>query len=530
MRTIINAGKLLLQKLLAPFSTSDKMNIYLTTSDRERLKDYQEYWNFYNGYHWENVVEDDRQESTTNWCARFVNKYVATEFNSGFLFKFDPSVEESVVPFLNNVWDDNNGSDLMAKVGQEKSITGDAYVHVYFENADEVNDPFGMYPKGRIRFFSIPSSLVFPKYKDGYNDSFDALESVTIMYPIETDGILGNMHEKIVRFVYTNDTITKYVDGEEEFSVENRYGIIPIVPFKNLVLSGSNFGQSDLRDLIDLNLEYNLKSSDISQILDYNAAPTTIVQGAKPNNLTKGANKTWCVPKDAKVYNLELKGDLTASNTYINRIVDSIYNIGSMPKLAIGGETAPSNLSGIALQISFMPLTDLITQKRVQSAKSIIQLNKIALRIGVVENMISIPQDVEVFKFYNHSIWWGDILPKDMVTELDMIQSELKSGLTTREDAMIRLYKDNVSELSKKVEEDVKKYPQFYGINPLSLPTSNRLVNTFDGKIIVKQEETSEKVSNANPQVDLKGTVGRTRDGQDKQINSGLQNINPPKE
>ena len=201
-----------------------------------------------------------------------------------------------------------------------------------------------------------------------------------------------------------------------------------------------------------------------------------------------------------------------------------------MPKLAIGGDTAPSNLSGIALQISFMPLTDLITQKRVQSAKSIIQINKIALRIGVVENLISIPQNVDVFKFYNHSIWWGDILPKDMVTELEMIQSELKAGLTTREDAMIRLYKDNVTDLSKKVEEDVKKYPQFYGINPLSMPTGNRLVNTFDGSIIVKQEDTSEETSSGTQQVDLKNTVGRNRDGEDKQLNSGLQNFNPPKE
>ena len=132
--------------------------------------------------------------------------------------------------------------------------------------------------------------------------------------------------------------------------------------------------------------------------------------------------------------------------------------------------------------------------------------------------------------FYNHNIWWGDILPKDMVTELEMIQSELKAGLTTREDAMVRLYKDNVTDLSKKVEEDAKKYPQFYGMNPLSMPVGNRLVNTFDGSIIVKQEDTSEKVSNGTQQVDLKNTVGRNRDGEDKQLNSGLQNFNPPKE
>lgn len=76
------------------------MSVYLSDEDRQRLRDYQHYWNFYNGYHWEEIYGDeDRTETTTNWCARFVDKYVATEFNSGFLFKFDPSVEETTLPF-----------------------------------------------------------------------------------------------------------------------------------------------------------------------------------------------------------------------------------------------------------------------------------------------------------------------------------------------------------------------------------------------------------------------------------------------
>lgn len=524
----INLSKIVLQKFLAPFAISDKMSLYMTNEDKERLKDYQNFWNFYNGYQWENIVEDDKPETTTNWCARFVNKYVAMEFNSGFLFKFDPEVEEITVPFLNGVWDDNDGSDLMAKVGQSKSVTGDGYVHIYYESPEELNDPFGMYPNGRIRLFNIPSGLVFPKYKDGYNDNFDALESVTIMYPVETQGVLGGVKEKIVRYVYTNETISRFEDGVEDYIIPNRYGVIPIVPFRNLALVGSMFGQSDLKDLVGLNIEYNLKNSDISQILDYNSAPTTVVQGAKPHNLEKGANRVWCVPEKAKVYNLELESDLAASNNYIDRVRDSIYNVGSMPKLAIGGETAPSNLSGLALQIAFMPLTDLINQKRVQSAKSITYMNKVILKIGLKEGLIEVPENMDMFKLFSHRIWWGDLLPKDRTVELEQIQLELKAGLTTREDAMTRLYKDNVSDLSTKIDADVKKYPQFYGIQPISLPSGNRLVSTFDGKVIVKEIE--QDISKANPQVDLKGSVGRNRDGEDKKVNSGMGNTNPPKE
>ncbi len=526
----ISLEKLVLQKLLAPFALNDKINTYLSEDDRVRIRDYQNYWNFYNGYHWEQVIDDDdKTETTTNWCARFVDKYVASEFNSGFLFKFDSKVEEKVLPFLNEVWDDNDGSDLMSKVGQAKSITGDAFVHIYFEPPDKDKDPFGMYPKGRIRLFNIPPNLVFPKYKDGYNDNFDALESVTIMYQEEQQGFAGRTKQKIVRYVYTNDTITQYENDEKVLEIPNKYGIIPIVPFRNLPLVGSMFGQSDLKNLTLLNAEYNLKNSDISQTLDYNSAPTTIVQGAKPHNLEKGANRVWCVPKEAKVYNLELKGDLVASTTYIDRVRDNIYNIGSMPKLAIGGETAPSNLSGLALQIAFMPLTDLISQKRIQSSKSISYINKIILKIGLVEKLIKMTSGVKPFKFFSNTIWWGEVLPKDRAIELEQIQQELKAGLTDRQDAMTRLYKDNVTELVHRIDEDIKQHPQFYSIQPLSMPAGNRLVNTFDGRVIVKPL-TIDKDSTSSPQIDLKGTVGRTREGEDKKLNSGLGNTNPPKE
>ena len=531
MLFIDKLSKLVMQKLLTPYLTGTDITKFLNEDDRQRVKEYARYWNYYNGYHFEEVLNDeDSPEITTNWVARFINKYVATEFNSGFLFKFEnKDIEEKVLPFLNNVWDDNDGSSLMSKVGQSKDVTGDAYVQVYFEDAEDLIDPFGIYPNGRIRLFAIPSGLVFPKYQDGYDDSFEALEAVDIIYPIETEGVL-NSHTKVVRYEYTRERITRYIEGEEDYTVENRYGVIPIVPFRNLPLVGSMFGQSDLKDLIPLNIEYNLKASDVSQILDYNASPTTIVQGCKLHNLEKGANKVWCLPSEkAKAYNLELNGDLSASNTHIDRIENSIFNIGSMPKLAIGGETAPSNLSGLALKIAFMPLTDLINQKRVQTEKSLVYLNKIILKVGLTEGLVTMPDNVSPYDFYNHRIWWGEMLPKDEVTTLDMILSELKAGLTTREDAMTRLHKDRVKYLLSEIEKDVKDNPQFYGIQPISLPTSSRLVNSYDGNVIVKEKEQNSD-SNANPQIDLKNTVGRNRNGEDNKLNTGEGNTNPPKE
>lgn len=177
--------------MVEPFVKLNDKTSYLGEADLARLAEYERFWNFFLGYHFDYIAtNEDSPQTTQNWCRRFVNKYVSTEFNGGFTFKFDKEFEKDIQSFVNGVWDDNNGSELMMNVGQCKSVTGDAYIHVHYESPSEIDDPFGMYPKGRIRLFSIPSSIVFPKYKDGYNGSPDALESVSIIYNVEREPAL----------------------------------------------------------------------------------------------------------------------------------------------------------------------------------------------------------------------------------------------------------------------------------------------------------------------------------------------------
>ena len=62
----------------------DELNSYkavlsehLTSTDRELLDEYIEKWNFYEGYHWENIELQDKPQVTKNYCRAFVNKFVA---------------------------------------------------------------------------------------------------------------------------------------------------------------------------------------------------------------------------------------------------------------------------------------------------------------------------------------------------------------------------------------------------------------------------------------------------------------------
>ena len=535
----------------------------LNADDVRRIRDYVSKWNYYDGLHWEEIEETDKPEITENWCRRFVHKFASAEFNEGFTFKFDATVEEAILPYLNNVWDDNNGDLLMQELGQMKNVTGDAYIQVHYEpkringvlNPD-FDDPFDEYEEGRIRLMLIPSSICFPQFKDGY-DTCD-MESCSVVFPVKVEAEYfgsGNADRyHIKRFVYTKEYITEYEDKIQISKIVNPYGVIPIVHFKNISLAGRSFGLSDLEDLIPLNMELNLKNSDVSEILDYHASPITAIFGARVSNLEKGANKIWGgLPKDAKIQNIELQSDLGASGAYRKDVKKSMHEIAGMPELATGSGEIVSNISGIALQIAFMPLTDTINMKRASTKKSIALINKLIIKIGKEKGLFKLPEGISNSLLYKHEVAFNSILPKDILLELEQIQLELKAGLENREGAMKRLKKDDIQKKMKDIVKERREFPMMYGVTPQVLTNGQILVNPETGEMITdnmeatnrsldlqeKQAKSAEKtalatakaignegttVGTASPQKSK--AVGVNAKGGDVKVNSGIGNKN----
>lgn len=441
-----------------------EMETSLTTEDRERLEKYRNYWNFYEGYHWEGLGESDKPQITENYCRRFVDKFVSFELGEGFTISVPFEQEDSdkkethINDFLDEVWDDNKRDALCIELGQSKSITGDAWVQVRFESPKTISDPFGEYPDGRIRIEVIPTNIIFPLY-DSHDK--DKLIQVTIAYPIDVYEKQGKIFtkrtktKKIFKQVWTEKTVIEYLGNEEQRTFANPYGVIPFVQIKNVPLVGRNQGISDLEDIIPLNMELNFKKSDISEIIDYHASPVTIIYGAKVSALEKGANKVWGgLPKDARVQNLEMNSDLGASVSYVAQLKTALHEIGCIPEGALGGSQAISNTSGVALQFVNMPLIERTRIKRMNTEEGIQKINKLILLIGLTEEMISVPDGVKPKEFFNTQITFTDTLPKDRLIELQQIQLELEMGLESKQGAMRRLNKENITYLLEEIENE----------------------------------------------------------------------------
>lgn len=440
----------------------------------ERLRRIKQAWNFYDGYHWEEMPEQDTPELTVNYCRAFVDKFVAFELGKIFSIATHKSMEgvpitedgRTVFEYLEDVWVDNDQFLFTTEMGQMKSITGEAWVQVRYFEPDEIDDPFNEYPDGRIKLLLMPTSVVFPEY-DPHQKG--VLTKLTIMYTYEKvvkTPILGKTRKEqtLYKQVWTKDECAIH-DGKGEPEVfPNRYGMIPFVQIKNLIVAGRNEGRGDLDDIIPLNTEYNMKESNVSEIIDYHAAPVTVVYGAKIGNLEKGANKMWGgLSKEARVENLELKGDLGASSSFINNLKLSMCEVGGIPETVLGGAQAISNTSGVALQYINLPLIEKTRLKRTSTETGLERLNKLILLVSMFEGIIRKPSSVATRDFFWNEVKLPDTLPKDMLLELQQIQQEMKMGLESRRNAMKRLGKENIEELIEEIDADMKENPCIYG-------------------------------------------------------------------
>lgn len=484
------------------------LGISLSSNDRNRLNIYRRNWNFYEGYHWEGIEYHDKPQITENLIRPFVNNFISFELGGGFNISMLPKVEtvegeNNPHAFLEKVWEYNNRLEFGTELGQEKSITGDGWVQVSFAKADNLEDPYGEFPDGKISINVLPSSICFPEYYEERHKE-DKLKRFTIMYPIPKVGRDGKTSEteyEVYRQVWTIDRVSIYVGERQIQTMVNKYKFIPYIQIKNFPLHGKREGVSDIEDLIPLNAELNLKMSDISEIIDYHSAPITVVYGARIGDLERGANKVWGgLPVNGKVENLRLEGDLTLANSYIERIKRAMHEVGNIPEGVLGGDLNISNTSGVALQIMLLPLLERVKVKQVLTKEGIEEVNKAVLLIAEKEGLIKVPSELTRYEFFRNEVTFNSILPKDEILELQGLEMEMKLGLESREGAMKRVGKSHIQKKIEDIDEDMKKNPEIYG--------------KVDINKELEMQKTKQEVRK----------VGENKEGKGKKINAGFTN------
>jgi hypothetical protein len=331
----------------------------------------------YLGHHWGYRREAGEMQISVNYYRAFLDYLARFTFGAGIQFR-SPEATEAIVPNrLERVWGvDNDKMRVLLEMAQLGGITGDCFVKIAYEEA--WTDSIGRFHPGRVRILPLNSAFAFPEF---HPHDRTRLLRFKQKYRFWGTSLEGTRQVFTYTEILTDDVIEEYVNDELIDSRPNPLGIIPVVHIPNVPVSGSPWGLSDAHDIITLNRSYNEISTDIADIINYHAAPVTVIIGAKASNLEKGAKKVWGgLPKDSQVFNLEGgSSGIQGALQYLETLKRSMHEIMNIPESALGQAMPVSNTSGVALAITFQPLMNRWSQKSSVYGKGLERINELIL-------------------------------------------------------------------------------------------------------------------------------------------------------
>ena len=160
---------------------------------------------------------------------------------------------------------------------------GDVFIKVAYEEAWV--DPAGLIHPGRVRILPLNPAFCFPEFHP-----HDRTRLIRFKLKYKFWGTAQDGTRQVYTYVelVTDDMIEEYVNDELIDRRDNPLGVIPIMHIPNMPVASSPWGLGDINDIISLNREYNEKATEISDIINYHAAPVTVIIGAKASQPGEG--------------------------------------------------------------------------------------------------------------------------------------------------------------------------------------------------------------------------------------------------
>jgi hypothetical protein len=434
-----------------------------------RLNRYSLNWAMYLGHHWSYRREIGESQMVYNYYRAFTDYICNFTFGRGASFR-SPTETESVVPdMLKRVWEvDNDKHSVMWEMGQQGGVSGDCFVKVAYEEAYQ--DSSGGMHAGRVRVLPLNSSFCFPEF---HPHDRSRLIRFKLKYRFWGTSMEGTRQVYTYTEILTDDRIEEYINDELIDSRANPIGIVPIVHIANVLVSGSPWGLSDCHDIIVLNRNYNEVATDVADIINYHAAPVTVITGAKASSLEKGPKKVWGgLPKDAQVFNLEGGGQgLQGAMEYLKVIKTAMHEMVGVPETALGQVQPISNTSGVALSIQYQPLMNRYQQKMIQYGEGMQQINSLILRTlafkepelfvwdqlknGPIKKFQLPVLDLNDPTTYESTVHFPPPLPLDKLIVLNEIQQKMNMGLESREGALRQLGEEFPDEKLEEIRSEL---------------------------------------------------------------------------
>lgn len=413
-----------------------------------RLSRYSLNWAHYLGHMHAYRREVGEPQFGMNYVRALSDYLTNFVFGRGVSFQ-TPHATGAIVPSLiKRVWEQDNPKEaLLWEIGQQASVTGDVFVKVAYE--EPFVDTIGRVHPGRCRIIPLNPANCFPEW---HPHDRQRLLSFKLKYRFWTTAADGTRVVQTYVEKISEVGIEEYINDELMDARPNPLGVIPIVHIPNVAVAGSPWGLSDIGDIIPLNREFNEKAHEISDIINYHAAPLTIISGAKVSQIERGAKMMMTLPKDATIQNLQALVELQGPIAYMEMVKRAMHEMTGVPETALGQMQPISNTSGVALAIQYAPTMQRWRMKTNSLSRGFRQINELILLTlfqkepnsiywNQSEAMAPEPGQVDVLdpadpNTYETSVHWPDPLPTDVLVKLNEIMMKVQIGLESKVGAL----------------------------------------------------------------------------------------------
>jgi len=434
-----------------------------------RLNRYASAWAWYLGHHWSYRREMGESQFYMNYV-RTMSDYITNFcFGKGVQFRC-PEQNAAIIPsLLHQVWEMHNSKHFVLwEMGQLASVTGDCFVKVAYE--EPYVDSVGLQHEGRIRIIPLNPAHCFPEY---HPHDRDRLLRFKLKYRFWGTSPEGTRQVYTFTEILSDDLVQQFINDELVDEYPNALGQIPVVHIPNITISSSPWGQSDIWDIIPLNRELNEKMVEVSDIINYHAAPVTIITGAKASQLERGPKKVWAgLPKDASVFNLESRGEMSGALEYIQTLKRTMHEITGVPETALGQMQPISNTSGVALAIQYQPMMNRFNMKKIHFTKGVERINEIVIRTAAIfepqmllfdGSKSAQPEPDQLTQLdpmdpmtYHTTVHWPEPLPVDQLIKLNEVQAKMQLGLESKRGALRILGEEFPNEKMAEIFEELQ--------------------------------------------------------------------------
>lgn len=222
--------------------------------------------------------------------------------------------------------------------------------------------------------------------------------------------------------IWDRETVTI---NEQTFA--NPYGIIPIVAWKNWPRIGSNWGDSNIEHVKAALRLTNERINTYMWLLRVQGNPPIVATGGDTNNLTTAPGTIWqSTDPNAKITTAKLLDKPTADMHLdsIRMMLNIAKELSNTPDVAFG--IANTALSGVALKLAYLPMTQAATIRQNHLAAAMAQRNKIILRMTEV---------LQARNFNNHyrtETTFAGVIPDDDAQARNLNRYDAQLSLISR--------------------------------------------------------------------------------------------------